>query len=95
MTLLASSLGVENKALQKAEYSEFRIFAKFKPRLIEYIQYIWNKSCQNQIFIFAKNSFQLEYLMRALLSGTKLVVIRHFKKNEKFSQLRREPKFLK
>jgi len=49
------------KALRMEEYSDFRIFAKFKTRNILYIQ---NISHQNQIFIFAKYLFQLEFRLK-------------------------------
>jgi hypothetical protein len=50
------------KALQKAEYSDFLIFVKFKTRNIPYIPYISKILCQNQIFIFAKYSFRLKFI---------------------------------
>jgi hypothetical protein len=48
---------IESKALRKAEYSDFRIFAEFKTQNILYIPYISKISRQNQTFIFAKYSF--------------------------------------
>jgi hypothetical protein len=43
--------GTDTKALQKAEYSDFCIFAKFETRNIPYTPYILKKSRQNQTFI--------------------------------------------
>jgi len=49
------------KALQKAEYSDFCMFAKLETQFILHIRYISNKLHQNQIFIFAKYLFWLEF----------------------------------
>jgi len=48
---------IGDKALQKAEYSDFCIFARFIP----YIPYVRNLSCQNCFKIFAKYSFRLKF----------------------------------
>jgi len=66
-TIQPTTYLLSNKALRKAEYSEFHIFAKFKTHFIPYIR---NKLCQNRIFIFAKNSFRLKFWLKYLVKSS-------------------------
>ncbi len=50
---------LHTKALWKAEYSDFCIFAKFEKCFIPYILYILNISCQNRFAKFHKNMIKL------------------------------------
>jgi len=60
-TVLRSKLAVHNKALQKAANSVFRTFAKYRTQPFTKILNVLKISRHNQILIFEKYLFQLEF----------------------------------
>jgi len=60
---------VKAKALQKAEYSDFRIFAKFETRNINNIPNISKLLHENHFFIFAEILVPTQILIKNLITS--------------------------